>query len=244
MTSRLGDDLRIVFEDSYDPPRTDMVGTIRSALHAEAAGTSDRLLGHPAKRRVGAPAVGQSVSQPDRRRPAILLQTIAAAVAVGVAVAGMVGGSLLLLHRPATAPAVHTTLPVPAHQPFFVTGNVLMPVSYPGTGASLDPPGSLHPTLSAVAVLKFCSPVQSTVACETGPPRAVQLGLLTDAGMGIQAELVWAITWTGVGCDPMGPLGRPSPGPNVNDATGCDFVTFVDARTGKNPEAIRGPFGL
>lgn len=62
--------------------------------------------------------------------------------------------------------------------------------------------------------------------------------------MGINDELVWAMTWTSVSCDLMGPPGRPSPGPDVNDTTGCDFVTFVNATTGDNPEAIRGPFGL
>jgi hypothetical protein len=67
---------------------------------------------------------------------------------------------------------------------------------------------------------------------------------LTDTGMGIQGELVWAMTWTNVNCDLMGPQGRPAQPPTANDATGCDFVTFVNAATGVNPEAIRGAFGL
>ncbi len=118
------------------------------------------------------------------------------------------------------------------------------PVTYPGAGAQLAPPGTLLPSLSAATVLGYCSIPPSGAACETGQPRSVELGLLTDAGMDIQGELVWAMTWTNVNCDLMGPQGRPTPPPTVNDTTGCDFVTFVDAATGVNPEAIRGAFGL
>jgi hypothetical protein len=100
------------------------------------------------------------------------------------------------------------------------------------------------PSLSAAMVLRLCSSPDSSVSCEAGQPETMDLGLLTDTGMGINDELVWAMTWTSVSCDLMGPQGRPSPGPDVNEATGCDFVTFVNAKTGDNPEAIRGPFGL
>lgn len=124
------------------------------------------------------------------------------------------------------------------------TATISTPVTYPGSGARLDPPGTLLPSLSAATVLGYCSIPQSGVACETGQPRSAGLGLLTDTGMGIQGELVWAMTWTNVNCDLMGPQGRPTPPPTVNDATGCDFVTFVNAATGVNPEAIRGAFGL
>lgn len=125
-----------------------------------------------------------------------------------------------------------------------LTATLSTPVTYAGAGAQIDPPGTLRPSLSAASVLGFCSIPQSGVACETGQPRSVELGLLTDTGMGIQGELVWAMTWTNVNCDLIGPQGRPNPPPTVNDATGCDFVTFVNAATGVNPEAIRGAFGL
>jgi hypothetical protein len=125
-----------------------------------------------------------------------------------------------------------------------LTATLSAPVAYPGAGAQIDPPGMLLPSLSAATVLGFCSIPQSGVACETGQPRSVELGLLTDTGMGIHGELVWAMTWTNVNCDLVGPQGRPTPPPTVNDATGCDFVTFVNAATGVNPEAIRGAFGL
>jgi hypothetical protein len=125
-----------------------------------------------------------------------------------------------------------------------LTATLSTPVTYPGAGAQIDPPGTLLPSLSAATVLGFCSIPRSDVACETGQPRSVVLGLLTDTGMGIQGELVWAMTWTDVNCDLMGPQGRPTPPPTVNDVTGCDFVTFVNAATGGNPEAIRGAFGL
>ncbi len=242
MTSRLADDLKIVFEASYDPPHGDMLGTIRSALQAESWSASGRGFSRGTLRRLEKPAFGTSRHR-DRRRPVLILQAIAVGFAVGVAVAGVVGGSLLLFHHSASAPAGHTTSPSPAGQQV-LTGNVLTRITYPGTNAYLDPPGSLQPSLTATTVLGFCSPPQSTVTCETGPPKSVELGILADAGMGIHGELVWAMTWTGVGCDPMGPAGRPTPGTSVNDATGCDLVTFVDASTGNNPEAIRGPFGL
>lgn len=118
------------------------------------------------------------------------------------------------------------------------------PLTYPGAGVQIDPPGTLLPSLSAATVLGSCSIPQRDVACETGQPKSVVLGLLTDNGMHIQGELVWAMTWTNVNCDVMGPQGRPTSQPGVNDATGCDFVTFVDATTGDNPEAIRGAFRL
>jgi hypothetical protein len=126
-----------------------------------------------------------------------------------------------------------------------VTVRVLSaPLVYTGAGVELDPPGALAPSLSAVSALDLCSKSNSTVTCEQGQPASITLGLLTDGGMQINGELVWAITWTNVTCDLMGPKGLPSLPPTVNDASGCDLVTFIDAKTGDNPEAIRGPFGL
>jgi hypothetical protein len=78
------------------------------------------------------------------------------------------------------------------------------------------------------------------VSCESGQPTSIELGLLTDFGMGVDRMLVWAISWDGVNCMLLGPEGQPSPGPDVNDTSGCNFVTFVDATTGANPMAMRG----
>ena len=154
--------------------------------------------------------------------------TVAAVSACGIAACG--------------ASAVGRTSPQAIKE--VLTATLSAPVTYPGAGVQLDPPETLLPSLSAATVLGFCSIPQSYVACETGHPRSVVLGLLTDTGMGIRDELVWAMTWTNVNCDLMGPQGRPTPPPPINDATGCDFVTFVNATTGVNPEAIRGAFGL
>ena len=154
--------------------------------------------------------------------------TVAAVSACGIAACG---GS-----------AVGRTSPQAINEVLIAT--VSAPVTYPGAGVQLVPPGTLLPSLTAATVLGFCSVPQSQIACETGHPRSVVLGLLTDTGMGIRDELVWAMTWTNVNCGLMGPQGRPNAPSTVNDATGCDFVTFVNAATGVNPEAIRGAFGL
>jgi hypothetical protein len=58
--------------------------------------------------------------------------------------------------------------------------------------------------------------------------------------MGINGRLVWALSWDGVNCMVMGPDGRPSVGSGVNDATGCNFVSIVDATTGANPMSMLG----
>jgi hypothetical protein len=250
MTSQLADDLRTVFEESYNAPRSDISARIRSTLQDERRGTSFGAVRRGATRQPATRAVGSSSLGPDRKRPELILRSLAVGLAVGIVVAGVLGGSLFLLRHAPSAPTRpsdtgHHTRPSPLpNNQTVVTGTVSMLESYPGTGVQLHPPGPLLPTLSAATVLGFCSIPQSTVTCETGPPKSIDLGLLTDTGMGIQSELVWAMTWTSVNCDVMGPFGRPTPNPRVNDATGCDLVTFVDAKTGRNPEAIRGPFGL
>ena len=114
-------------------------------------------------------------------------------------------------------------------------------VSYPGFGATtLDPPGTVTPKLTPSEAIALCSQPGSDVSCGTGQPTSIELGVLSDSGMGIDRLLVWAISWDGVNCQVMGPEGRPSPGPGVNDTSGCNFVTFVDATTGANPMAMLG----
>jgi hypothetical protein len=113
-------------------------------------------------------------------------------------------------------------------------------VTYPGFEATLDPPGTAKPNLTPAEAVALCSQPGSDVSCETGQPSSIELGLLSDSGMGIDRLLVWAMSWDGVNCMLMGPDGRPSPGPGVNDTSGCNFVTFVGATTGTNPMAIRG----
>jgi hypothetical protein len=190
--------------------------------------------------------------EPSRRHATHVLGTVALGVATLVAMAGVLTISIVLHNQsklgvatatPASspAPAGVALSPTPSK---VVTGVLSTPLVYPGSGAQLDPPGALLPSLSAATVLGSCSRPQSNVTCETGQPKSIELGLLTDTGMQIRGELVWAMTWTNVSCDLMGPQHRPSPNPRVNDATGCDLVTFVDAMSGVNPEAIRGAFGL
>ena len=170
--------------------------------------------------------------------------TVAALSACAIAACGGSAVGRTPARMPSTASHASTIERSPQAVKEVLTATLSTPVTYPGAGAQIDPPGTLLPSLSAATVLGFCSIPQSGVACETGKPRSVELGLLTDTGMGIHGQLVWAMTWTNVNCDLMGPQGRPSPPPTVNDATGCDFVTFVNAATGVNPEAIRGAFGL
>jgi hypothetical protein len=118
------------------------------------------------------------------------------------------------------------------------------PITYLGTGSLLDAPGGATPVLTDAQAIAMCSTPHYGVSCEAGPPASATLGKLVNAGMGIDGELVWALAWTSVNCELFGPWNRPAPGPLVNDATGCDFVTFIDATSGSNPEAVRGPFGL
>ncbi len=123
-------------------------------------------------------------------------------------------------------------------------GRARLPINYPGMGAVLEAPGVTAPVLTAAGAIAMCSTPHYGVSCEVGPPASATLGTLVDAGMGIEDELVWALTWTSVNCELMGPPNRPAPGPLVNDVTGCEFVTFIDATSGSNPETIRGPQGV
>lgn len=118
-------------------------------------------------------------------------------------------------------------------------GDLSQPVDYSQFGTRLDPPGQAAPSLSATDAVALCLNPQSGVACETGQPMSIALALVTDAGMGIHRRLMWVMSWASVGCDVMGPA-HANPGPLLNEVTGCDFVTFVDADTGANPMAIRG----
>lgn len=182
---------------------------------------------------------------PVRRNSWNWFQTAAISLGTAVVMAAVIATSIVLHDRSAEAPPGSSSASVstaPSARPVNAAGVVTTRLTYAGTGARLDPPGAAMPLLSAATVLRLCSSANSKVACETGPPESVDLGVLTDTGMHINDELVWAMTWTRVNCDLMGPANRPSP--RVNDATGCDFVTFVDAKTGDNPEAIRGAFGL
>ncbi len=49
------------------------------------------------------------------------------------------------------------------------------------------------------------------------------------------------MTWSHVGCMPLGPQHQPTPGPGVDMLSGCDFVTFFDAQTAQYLFAIVGP---
>jgi len=197
-----------------------------------------------------APALGQPV-----RRRAGVLGAVALGLGTVVVMSALLTTSIILHNRSSpgvgastptssTGSAASPTLAPRINQRAVVVGVVAASLTYPGAGVQLDPPGTVLPSLSAATVIGLCGSPQANVTCETGQPKSVELGVLNDAGMHIQGELVWAMTWTNVNCDLMGPQGRPSPNPRVNDATGCDFVTFVDATNGVNPEAIRGPFGL
>lgn len=184
-----------------------------------------------------------------RRRATNMLAAVGIGLGTLVLMASVLTVSLVLHNRPTrgaqtVAPASPTAAASPEANKAVVTGTVSAPVVYPGTGTQLDPPGILVPSLSAVTAVDSCSLPQAHVICELGHPASIELGLLRDAGMQINGELVWAMTWTSVSCDVMGPYNRPTLNPKVNGATGCDFVSFVDANTGGNPEAIRGAFGL
>lgn len=156
------------------------------------------------------------------------------------------GVSVLTGTKPAAARvATTTTLRLPLRTTrhsaaSHVVGDLSKPVDYPQFDVRLDPPGRAVPILSATSAVASCSNPHGGVTCETGQPMSVVLALLTDAGMGIERRLMWVMSWKSVGCDVMGP-GYASPGPLVNDVTGCDFVTFVDADTGASFIAIRGP---
>jgi hypothetical protein len=119
-----------------------------------------------------------------------------------------------------------------------VIGNATQSWTYPGFQATLDPPGNARPTLTASDAVALCGEEGSGVSCEPGRPASIELGHLTDAGMGINQRLVWAMSWDAVNCQVYGPAGRPTSGSHVNDATGCNFVSFVDATSGANPMAI------
>jgi hypothetical protein len=112
------------------------------------------------------------------------------------------------------------------------------PRDYSGSQVQLDPPGNAVAVLSASAALAACSS-DGSAACATGTPSKEELALLTDLGFGDDRKLVWAITWSGVNCMVLGPPGRPSSGLNMK--TGCEWVTFFDARTGTYLLAIIGP---
>lgn len=171
-------------------------------------------------------------------------------VAIAIVLPGCSSGSQASHHESLTQAASHAQTakaPVAVHakSKTEITGSdARSSIAYPGTGALLEAPGAASPVLTAAQALKLCSTPHYGVSCEAGPPASATLGKLADAGMGIDDELVWALTWTSVNCELMGPVNRPAPGPLVNDATGCDFVTFINATSGSNPETVRGPFGL
>ena len=108
---------------------------------------------------------------------------------------------------------------------------------YSGAQVQLDPPGSASPAVNADRALAACSTMSA--ACHSGSPSKEELALMTNPGFGYDQKLVWAITWSGVSCMNFGPPGQPSPG--VNMATGCEFVTFIDASTATYLFAIDGP---
>lgn len=172
---------------------------------------------------------------------------VLACCALLLAGCGAAGGAPVLTGAQSVAGhlTTKTTLREPQHTTHHsaasrVVGDLSKPVDYPQFDVRLDPPGQAVPSLPATDAVASCLNPEGGVACETGQPMSVALALVTDAGMGIQQRLMWVLSWKSVGCDVMGP-GRASPGPFVNDVTGCDFVTFVDADTGANPMAIRGP---
>lgn len=117
--------------------------------------------------------------------------------------------------------------------------NVPQSTSYPGFGATLDPPGNAKPVVTASEAIALCGKAGSQVSCEPGQPDSIELGILSDPGMGIDQRLVWAISWDAVNCMVLGPYGQPSSPPSF-DATGCNFVSMVDATTGVNPMAMIG----
>jgi hypothetical protein len=101
----------------------------------------------------------------------------------------------------------------------------------------LDPPGNAVANLSASDAFAACN--NRSTACMPSAPTRVELALMTAANYGDDHRLVWAITWSHVDCMLFGPPGQPSPRANV--ATGCDFVTFIDADSGAYLLATDGP---
>ena len=129
--------------------------------------------------------------------------------------------------------------------PAAVPGTLQAHLAYPDASVRFDPPPSgSKSTIQGGDVERMCG---SGVSCESGPPDAVELALFSDDALGdsssgtihpeYQNVLAWALTWHHVDCIALGPPGRPTVPPAM--ANGCDFVSVVDASTGRQLITVR-----
>ncbi|MGH7722596.1 MAG: hypothetical protein ACRENL_07170 [Candidatus Dormibacteria bacterium] len=112
------------------------------------------------------------------------------------------------------------------------------PRVYGAVGVRLDPPAP-DATASQTADQAMAECAARLAVCAAGSPQTAELGLLTDKQFADSHRLVWALTWKHVACDVFGP-GRATPGAALNLSSGCAFVTFIDARSGRYILATEG----
>ena len=116
---------------------------------------------------------------------------------------------------------------------------------YAGASVHFDPPGAAVAAVAPGALVAQCGThpacydLTLSAACSTGSPAKIELGKVTQTLGGASGTLAWAMSWPHVDCMAMGP--RPTTEPS-SFRTGCEWVAFIDATTGKFIAAILGPF--